>query len=407
MSELSPQAAATTGVLPETEAPPLPAAPPPSSIRYPQLDGLRGFATLMVYSFHFVVFARKAPFTGWIDRALESTALFMWGSADLFFMLSGFLITGILLDSRGKPNYFRNFYIRRFLRIFPLYYGLLFVFFLVLPHFIDFPGQFYLDRQAWFWLYVSNWATAFRGAWSPLPYLDHFWTLSIEEQFYMLWPLLIFVTPRRRVVPLAISLILGCLGLRLYLAHHGSTMVTIYTLTPTRLDSLAVGGMIAAIARAPGGFDLMVRVAKPLMIVSGGILGVAWAILGALKIEYMFCYTFGFTLMQMFFGSFMLLCLKSELGRPLYRFICWRPFTHVGELGYGFYVAHYIVVISLCVWTTLDDGRGTIFGSRLFGQWRLFLAMSALTWLGGYLSYHGYEKQFLRLKKYFPSGASR
>ena len=105
---------------------------------------------------------------------------------ELFFILSGFLITGILYDARNKPHYFRNFYMRRLLRIFPLYYGVLALVFFVAPLIPLFQGptlDYLVDRQAWAWLYAVNIYIAIQGDWS-FSYLEHFWSLAVEEHFY-------------------------------------------------------------------------------------------------------------------------------------------------------------------------------------------------------------------------------
>ena len=112
---------------------------------------------------------------------------------DLFFILSGFLITGILFDARNEPNYFRNFYMRRVLRIFPLYYGVLALVFLVAPLIPIFQGKtldYLLDRQAWAWLYGVNIYIAIQGDWA-FSYLEHLWSLCVEEHFYFVWPLVV------------------------------------------------------------------------------------------------------------------------------------------------------------------------------------------------------------------------
>src|SRR5207244_13039880 len=107
---------------------------------------------------------------------------------DLFFVLSGFLITGLLLDSKGAPGYFRNFYARRTLRIFPLYYAVLALLFLVLPLLVALPPPLEDARthQVWLWTYTANFYIAAKASWWALTYVSHFWSLAIEEHFYLL-----------------------------------------------------------------------------------------------------------------------------------------------------------------------------------------------------------------------------
>src|SRR5262245_4715813 len=134
------------------------------------------------------------------------SAFFGWGwvGVDLFFVLSGFLITGILFDAKEKERYFRNFYVRRALRIFPLYYAVLALTLLVVPWLTpnlapDFQPA--TSAQAWLWLYAANVLQAYEGSWCLGP-LNHFWSLAIEEHFYLAWPAVIYLASRRMAMRL-------------------------------------------------------------------------------------------------------------------------------------------------------------------------------------------------------------
>ena len=157
----------------------------------PVLDGIRGLAILLVTAYRFDI----GPEYGQLPGSLVFQILRHGDmGVDLFFVLSGFLITGILFDARGRKHYFRNFYARRALRIFPLYYGFLFVTLvappaLCGPEYDLFPEA--ESNQAWLWLYGANLLVAVRDSWC-LGSFDHFWSLSVEEHFYFLWPLVIF-----------------------------------------------------------------------------------------------------------------------------------------------------------------------------------------------------------------------
>src|SRR6185503_15568764 len=123
----------------------------------------------------------------------------VWG-VDLFFVLSGFLITGILLETKGRPGYFRNFYIRRTLRIVPLYYAVLALLFFVLPigMFAQYDASLLQMHsvQGWLWSYLSNYRLGPETSFS-IPYVSHFWSLAVEEHFYLLWPTVILLLSRR------------------------------------------------------------------------------------------------------------------------------------------------------------------------------------------------------------------
>src|SRR6186997_1549382 len=176
----------------------------------PALDGLRGIAIVLVMLHHFTYLR---PTSG-IDALIGNVLFFGWTGVDLFFVLSGFLITGILLDTRNSRRYFTTFYARRTLRIFPLYYLILFIALVVLPKFpavdrvligqdelIDLPPQ-------WpYWLYLTNFSIADRG-WVH-GWVDVGWSLAIEEQFYLVWPLVIWLCPPRLVALLCAAILVA------------------------------------------------------------------------------------------------------------------------------------------------------------------------------------------------------
>ena len=220
------------------------------------LDGVRGLAIILVMAYHYMVLM---PFT--IHSAALGAAVVVcskgWCGVDLFFVLSGFLITGILYDSRENPRYFRNFYARRTLRIFPLYYAvllsvaaLLFLAWLLVPRlWLAQPKLGELAAvQPWLWTYTTNIAVA-KGI--PVPLVAHFWSLAVEEQFYLVWPLVMFALPKRAMAPVALSLATAALFIRLGLTYAGWSDGAIYVLTPCRMDSLAAGALAAILMRDP------------------------------------------------------------------------------------------------------------------------------------------------------------
>ena len=208
------------------------------------LDGLRGLAVLLVVFYH--VFPHRD--TG-ILGILSSAS---WCGVDLFFVLSGFLITGILFDAQGAPAYFRNFYMRRTLRLFPVY--IVFILFILLfPH----PSNGY----PW-WINLLYLAYASNLVFFTFPDFQfgmplvtgHIWSLAVEEQFYLLWPWLVTRLKTRRNILLAcLSGSLFALALRLILSHtlHRSLWF-LYLELPTRADALLLGGAAAMLYRQPG-----------------------------------------------------------------------------------------------------------------------------------------------------------
>ncbi len=179
----------------------------------PVLDGVRGIAVLAVLAFHVRGPIPDLAGIAWLRYPLHLLSP-LWSGVDLFFVLSGFLITNILLRARRHPHYFRNFYARRTLRIFPLYYFTLLLHYLAElwgPEALSGPGASRL--RLWYWLYAQNWLGGLYG--ESLRAFEHYWSLAIEEQFYLLWPLVVLATRSNRAgLRICGSCLVLCLGLR-------------------------------------------------------------------------------------------------------------------------------------------------------------------------------------------------
>ena len=216
----------------------------------PALDGLRGIAIILVLLHHFTYYRPTAG----IDAVIGDVVLFLWTGVDLFFVLSGFLITGILLDTRRSERYFATFYARRTLRIFPLYYLVLFVAFVVLPQFpavhavlLGQDEPLVLPPQWPYWLYVTNFSIA-DGGWAH-GWVDVAWSLAIEEQFYLVWPLLIWWCPPRALGLLCAIILVSQPIARVYARETGVTALSIFVLPWFRLDGFAIGAFVALAQR--------------------------------------------------------------------------------------------------------------------------------------------------------------
>jgi peptidoglycan/LPS O-acetylase OafA/YrhL len=227
----------------ETTAESCHGAPARPSGRVPELDGIRGIAILLVLGAHF---ATPVCPPGIVREMFG----FGWAGVDLFFVLSGLLITGILLDAKGKPDYFRRFYLRRVFRIFPIYYAYLILFFHVVPLIAHATGRFAAfdygrAGEVWYWTYLSNW----RDPVDPTRPLGHFWSLSIEEQFYIVWPLVVYLIPMRMLKYVCASLSVLSPALRLVAGYAGISGAVLYRTTPFRLEGLALGALLALAER--------------------------------------------------------------------------------------------------------------------------------------------------------------
>src|SRR5882762_4814287 len=218
------------------------AALPP---RIPVLDGLRGIAILLVMVYHFWFYGFAFGRQTILERMYSHTAGVGWIGVDLFFVLSGFLITGILYDSRNDPHYYRVFYARRTIRIFPLYYAFLALFCGIVPMALGFlhhpevaPSHDSTTAKLFVWSYTLNWYEGFKGFSIVSASLQHFWSLSIEEQFYLAWPFLVLTLTRRRLLSLCGVLVLLAFVLRAVLLRLQLTDAA-YAWTFCRTDSLA------------------------------------------------------------------------------------------------------------------------------------------------------------------------
>jgi peptidoglycan/LPS O-acetylase OafA/YrhL len=319
-------------------------APGPHSRHVPALDGLRGLAVLGVMGFHLF----PGNFHGRTLQVLASARSAGAVGVDLFFALSGFLITGILYDSTADTGYFRKFYIRRALRIFPLYYGVLAVLLVVTPWVgIAWRGM------DWVLLgYLQN--TDVNGPFyefqmGPGLSLDHFWSLAVEEQFYLVWPLVVFVVRnRRQLLWICAGLSMAAPLLRFALALHGTDPDYINRSTFCRMDTLLLGAMLALAVRGREG---VLRASRGVFWSAAGVLGVVslgWMLVGgggqARFADAAFLavrYSLGAVAAAALIGW------SLETGTTVRRVFEGRTLRFFGRYSYGLYVFHFLALAYL------------------------------------------------------------
>jgi peptidoglycan/LPS O-acetylase OafA/YrhL len=383
------------------------AHPPPSLQGHqPALDGVRGLAVLMVLVFHFV--GQMLP-TNWVERTIVDVTKYGLLGVDLFFVLSGFLITGILYDARNEPHYFRNFYMRRFLRIFPLYYGVLALIFFVAPLIPLLRGptlEYLLDRQAWAWLYGVNIYLATHREWS-FSYLNHFWSLSVEEHFYLFWPLVVFLLTRRPRALIAASLATSVCAMlaRLVASLLGVSWWVTVVLTPFKLDGLALGAFLAVMARQPGGLERLVRALPRVVAVVGALLTITfvWTVLILSRQGLEPVSSVRAALFQFLLACLLVWALIAPKQSATSRFFCSRSMVFLGTYSYGLYIYHHFISYYLIT------NRTELELARWLGSHGAAVALQAtlgasVSLAVAYLSYELFEKRFLRLKRLFQTG---
>jgi peptidoglycan/LPS O-acetylase OafA/YrhL len=374
---------------------------PPAENRVPALDGLRGAAILLVMAHHFVIYSGLQK-SGAADRLFRAVAYTGWSGVDLFFVLSGFLITGILLDAKGRRGYFRNFYMRRFLRIFPLYYGFLLMFFVVLPALFPRAQDCILPLrdQLWYWSHLTNVEFA-RNGWPACLAVGHLWSLAVEEQFYLVWPAVVLLTSPRALKVACLSLVAISLLTRIWLALDGQVLAA-YVLMPARFDTLAIGGLLALVARGPGGLHRLTRYAWPAAGVAGALLLVMAGLRQGLGEGDPVVVTAGFTLLGILFGATLVIAMTSGQYSWVNRILTSRQLMAFGRYSYALYIFHQPVSLFLRDYVVSVQSLPRFFGSQLPAQFIFMLLAGSISFALAWLSWHLYEQHFLKLKRFFP-----
>ena len=365
-----------------------------NAVYYPALDGFRGCALILVFLDHY----GGVPILGL--------------GVSLFFVLSGFLITGILWDTRSQPHRLRNFYVRRTLRIFPLYYGVFLVILLLAPllrwqwnsgwwMWVAYLGNFifYLPR----WLPQQVWNLTgngmLHGRFGMVLFLGHLWSLCLEEQFYLIWPWIAFRATRKALLWICIVSCVVLPGLRVWADHtlprslidHGLLMHSL----PFQVDSLLLGAWLALLLRGE---------MRDALLRAGRWAGDAAAIAAML---YLVCcvnlhlpgvhplfllplpwLSWQFTLVNLLGAALILGSLQPASG--VYRVFDLRPLRRLGRISYGAYVFHDILHVEYVRLAFRISPRHWI---------GLAFVMAAVMTIGlATLSFRYFERPFLRLK---------
>jgi peptidoglycan/LPS O-acetylase OafA/YrhL len=361
----------------------------------PALDGLRGLAILAVFVFHYAGGGPQHP-DGLLLRVMYGVTRFGWAGVDLFFVLSGFLITGILYDTKDRPHYFRNFYLRRSLRIFPIYYafilviGILGVLVGVRWKFGHLSFLAYLGYPAeliWRELVLDT----------PLIRITHLWSLCMEEQFYLIWPLLVFMlSSSRRILFLCGAHVCIALGMRVFIWYTGAlSFEWAATFLPFRMDSLAVGAALAILVRGPWRAG-MSQAATSILAIAGVCLLALCVVAPTTDYTAVPMWTLGYTLIALVSASLVLLAIQP--GGPVRWLFSGRFLRALGKYSYGMYLYHFPLLVLL---TPMKGFFTSVSGSEILGKLVFVVASLGVNFAVAAASFRYFESPILKLKSRF------
>lgn len=371
--------------------------------RIQELDGVRGIAILLIWFDHYIYGAAaqghdKDTFWGAVIRDIFPLS---WSGVDLFFVLSGFLIGGILIDYRSSDGYFKTFYLRRGCRILPLYFiwiGLFFFFGWLLSGHASagWYGQEFRRLQHFpnwsFFFFLQNFQIARLNDFGPI-WTGITWSLCVEEQFYLLMPLVILFTPPRKL-PWVLGFLLLAVVVFRFVLHLYSSAFT-YVLLPCRADGLLLGVLCAWWVRHPGATAWLQR-RKDWLYLAFGVLfaGIVYLTVFARSLDQgMFAdlnsfemNAFGYTWIDAFYACLLMVVLMGRDG-PLARFMRIPLLRHFGIISFCIYLTH-AAVKNWLQWWILGGQPAAI-------NWMVTLLAFFATWILAVVSWNYFEKPII------------
>jgi peptidoglycan/LPS O-acetylase OafA/YrhL len=365
--------------------------------RIPQLDGLRGIAIGLVLLHHFI-YRFHPPMPETLAAIFLPVARLGWSGVDLFFVLSGFLIGGILVDARESDNYYSTFYIRRSFRILPLYLLLVLLGFLLFglerhggANVKDIP----LHSAPWAYYLTFTQNFFFARHTDTTWYLDVTWSLAVEEQFYLTLPVLVRRVSKEKLLPMAMGLVVFFAVLRTLLYWRGDiNPMQCYVLPFCRFDSLFIGVTCALLLRNE---TCRTRFQKHprLLLVSTTVFGCSFFLMDHyLWGRNLLLHTAGFTVIGLFYASVTLLILIHP-GIYISRVMCYKPLIRLGTLSYCVYLIHGLVLI------VIDQVVKHMLGLTEVEMWVAVVASVAATLLIAQGSWVLFESRMIALAHKF------
>lgn len=350
-------------------------------------------------------------FDAMVARGIAFAANLGWTGVDLFFVLSGFLITSILIATRDRPDYFTRFYVRRAFRILPLFLVIAVISFVVIPYSGLLPpakaARFdTVGSDQWmYWLFLSNIAIANYGQFRH-GIMDVTWSLAIEEQFYILWPLALLAV-RNNAVRLAAAIVIGSTLFRFVADLSGFNRNSIYVFTFTRLDGLAFGALLAFLLQQADARVLIGRWSGPVAL----LFGAAFLTLGIVQGGYSYYYndgliTWGVTLVTICFAALIGHVVTREPGTSrIVRWLSVRPLLFLGSVSYCVYLIHLPIRAAVRdLWMTPDRLIATAL-SGVSGQLLYYAACLAIILPLAWASRNLFERPLIALGQRLTSPA--
>lgn len=338
------------------------------------LDGVRGLAILLVMGYHY----KMLPSLG-------------WSGVDLFFLLSGFLITGKILETAGRADFYKIFYLRRIQRIFPAYYSLVFLFLIVLP--VLSPSSItnsyrqLIHLQWYYWAFAINFYNALHG-WTQQIILVPLWSVACEVQFYLLWPIIVMFFLKRslNLIWVFVSIIVVALATRLILPSFPLHVnVARYVLMPARLDGFATGGLLYYLMHTNQYTQWFRKGWVLALLAFVTVVCIVWRTGMEWRLASDTASWYGNTLNVLFWAGIMAQALQPGWAA---RFFRQRWLIISGKYSYGMYLVHVPVKVLLSKW-------GEQLGYQLEGVVPA-LVFSSISLLVAMVSFHLLEKRFLQ-----------
>jgi len=366
-----------------------------SNRHYPALDGIRALAILIVIPHNVNILNVGSASLMFPVVAFAHAG---WVGVQLFFVLSGFLITGALLDSQDSKNYYASFFWRRALRILPLYYVVLLLALVVIPAFFALPRDLEATRHnaVWLWTFLSNWTQPYGAG---VHGFAHFWSLAVEEQFYLLWPFIVRRNTPASLLRLCFAICVAALTARSIMELTHFPHEALYTFTVCRMDALALGAAAAAALRVPAIRTVLETKISLVALLAFSLLALNALVTHAYGVYDNFDQTLGYLFLAMGFALMILPAILPAQGtvRSLYAVLGWRPLRLIGRYSYAMYVFHFPLHI---FWGEPMLRELAAPPSPLIAV-GYALGVIAVSFALAALSYYLFERHFLSLKSYF------